>query len=234
MQNGFGCRVVLAGFCAACISSVCFAEEEESSAADVLNAARDARAIWEEFPGFQADLVIRYDNETGKGKVAVDDYGEVSLSGFEDFDTKPAMSQLGALIMHRMPGDSFAPDAQFAGEKGEHVLGRLIDLKEKRMGSKYRVQGDLITEVNRSMGPVRLKISVIDVERNEEGKVLPKVYAFSLWDSVSGQLKSSETHWHEWTRVGKYDLPKTFVAVASSENGGNILRLGFSGHRLAD
>jgi hypothetical protein len=102
------------------------------------------------------------------------------------------------------------------------------------MGSKYRVQGDLITEVNRSMGPVRLKITVIDVERNRQEKVLPKVYTFSLWDNATGELKSSETHWHEWTTVGKYDLPKTFVAVSSSENFGSILRLEFSGHRLAD
>jgi hypothetical protein len=118
MRNGFGCWVSTVVVMVVCIASVRAEEDAKTSAADVLNAAQNARAIWEDFPGFEANLVVRHDNQVGKGKIVVDDYGEVSLTEFGDFDTKPIMSQVGALIMHRMPGESFAPNAQFAEEGG--------------------------------------------------------------------------------------------------------------------
>lgn len=61
------------------------------------------------------------------------------------------------------------------------------------MNSMYRVNGDAVVEVDRTLGDTRLIVSVVDFEKLASGKNLPKAMVVSYFDAASGALKRTET-----------------------------------------
>jgi hypothetical protein len=56
-----------------------------------------------------------------------------------------------------------------------------------------------------------------------------------LWDAKTNNLRSTNTVFDEWTRVGKWDLPKRLLSVETRDKGRrNVREIRFSGHRLLD
>ena len=102
---------------------------------------------------------------------------------------------------------------RYADETGSHPLGRKIELHDGDQNSAYRLKDDVIMEVNRSAGPMRFTISVLEIERNAEQKYLPRSFTMNFFDAESGQLRSSLGYFNSWQRVGQLDLPKTILEV---------------------
>lgn len=205
---------------------------ERPTATELLDAARANRAVWNGFPGFTCDVQIRVDHEEGAGRLKVNSDGVVEVTGIESIDLDWPEQQLNSLIMHRMPGVQVGDEAVFEEEPGEHVLGTSVRLKEERMGSVYRVRDHVIREVNRDIGPQRFTISVLNVVFNEEGKYLPHAYTVSFWNRQSGELTANHTHYVEWKRLGKYDLPKSLMIVSSKKGSSSVMRIDFNNVKL--
>ena len=204
------------------------------SAADQIRRAREGRAVWENFPGFQADIELFAEGRSHKGQIKVDREGKVELSGLELKDEKSLLTMLRSLVSHRLPGGSDDDAVSFAEEATGHPLGRLIKFDEDvSMGSHYRVRDDVIREVNRQTDNGRFTISVFEVRRNDEGKYLPGVYNVSFWNK-DGSLRSSNTVRETWTRVGQFDLPLTHDSVAAGAGEHKNVQVLFSNHRLLD
>ncbi|MBI2824342.1 MAG: DUF3386 family protein [Planctomycetia bacterium] len=204
-----------------------------ATAAQILAAARDGRAIWDDFPGFTATVELHQGRDHARGRVTVTADGEVQLAGFDGLDLKRVQQILDSLVQHRAAGGGPVGGVSFVEEAGEHALGRMIRFDEdKELHSAYRVKDDVVTEVNRQMGPMRFTISVLDVQRNPEGKYLPTSYNVSFWDKDSGKLKASETHLNDWLRVGSFDLPRRVVVLRAEDDKRNVVSLVLSDHRL--
>src|SRR5262249_30295621 len=76
--------------------------------------------------------------------------------------------------------------------------------------------------VNRSMGPIRFTITMLENRTNAEGKFLPVSYVVNTWDNKTGALQRSEAHFQSWQRVGAFDLPATTrVVTATAEARGS-------------
>ncbi len=207
---------------------------EKVSAADLLFKARQARAIWSEFPGFTADVCVNIDGRARCGKINVDADGKVTLKGVKLDEESAAVRSLQSLISHRLGSAEFTEDVSYADQQTGHPLGRLIKLDyDSRMASTYRVKGDVISQVNREMGGGRFTISVFRVHRNKENKVLPEFYNVCFWNK-DGALRSSTTAHDEWTRVGAFDLPTSHTFVTGGEGSYSSVWIGFSNHRLTD
>lgn len=207
---------------------------QAASASSLLRKAREARAVWRDFPGFTAQLSIHTDERSQQCRVTVDADGEVTLEGAGSTDEAVAQS-VQSLVMHRLAGPEQREEASFVDEQQAHPSGRLIKLNnDQEMHSAFRVRGDVLSQVNRTAGESRFTINVLDVTRNAEGKYLPHVYTVSYWDAASGALISTSTSYNAWTRVGKFDLPATVINVGAQKETCQVKRLEFSGHKLLE
>lgn len=211
--------------------------EGSASADAMLRHAHLARACWgPDFPGFTADLAVRVDGETARGRVDVSADGAVEL----DLPGGPAQdwagAQLRSIVMHRgLDGPTeLEPGARFLEPESGHPLGRLIKLSDDRMGSAYRVKGDEILEVNRTTKDIRFSNRILANQRNADGKLLPLAYTVSHWDDTSGNLERAEAFHATWTRVGHLDLPRTHTQISTADGKSSVRQLELSGHRLKD
>lgn len=214
--------------------NVVAASAKADEAPELMRRAREARAAWEKFPGFEADLKLFTDGHEQSGKIKVSSGGQVDLSGFQLKEDKPVLTVLRSLVGHRMGSGSEDSDVSFAEEPTGHPFGRLIKFNsDTAMGSHYRIKDDVIREVNRKSENGKFTISVLEIRRNEEGKYLPGVYTVSFWNK-DGSLRSTTTTDETWQRVGTFDLPLTHNSIAASANELKNLRMEFSGHRLLE
>ncbi|HUE69313.1 MAG TPA: DUF3386 family protein [Pirellulaceae bacterium] len=205
-----------------------------ASAVDIVRLARQARAMWDNFPGFEADLKLFAEDRSQQGRIKVSASGEVALSGFELTDDKPILQMLRSLVSHRLGRGADDESVSFMDEQLDHPLGRLIKFDEDvSMGSHYRIQGDVIRQVNRKTDSGRFTISVFQVRRNAEGKYLPGVYSVNFWNA-DGTLRSNATTCETWIRVGAFDLPLTHDSVTAGKDVHKTVRMEFSQHRLLE
>ncbi len=206
--------------------------EQQHSASDVLIAAREHRALWEDFSGFTASMTLTVNDDQFSGKVIVAEDGEVSFDVSDGAPQAWLERTVSSLVMHRLPGNEVGSGGEFLRQVTPHPLGQEIELHGEGMGSIYRVNQDVVREVNREMGSGHFKISVLDIFTNAEGKYLPKVYVVTFWNDESGSISNTSTVMHEWQRVGKWDLPRTLTEVTSRPNGSEIRKIEFENLEL--
>lgn len=209
------------------------AKGDALSADQLLAAARDARAVWDDFPGFTAELTLGNGAERACGKLTITADGEIRLVGFDNIKTDRAKQLLQQLVQHRSGSGGPTQTVSYVDEATEHPLGRLMTFNgDKEMNSAYRVKDNVVTEVNRAMGPMKFTISVLAVHLNPEGKYLPTTFNVSYWNRENGKLQASETHLNEWVRVGDFDLPTRFVLLRAEDDKREILDMEFRNHKM--
>lgn len=198
----------------------------------LLRTARAARAVWNHFPGFEAELTLTAAGRQQTGHLRVSAQGEVHLEGFGEEEVRLLRGLLRSLVAHRMPEREEDDRVSFAGPTEPHPLGRLIRLDyDSVMASTYRIDGDVIREVNRKTDDGHFSISVLEVHRNAEGQYLPACYVVNTW-KADGTLRSSTAVHQTWTRVGAFDLPATYLTVTAGSGEHRTLALAFHQLRL--
>jgi hypothetical protein len=204
-----------------------------ATAEQMMIRAHQNRASWDGMVGFSADVLVSNNGEQVEGTVTIRTDGEIDLILPEDFSSDWVHTKLASLVQHRQaPRENF--DVSFADEVKNHPLGRLIKFNDDpAMGSHYRIDGDVITEVHRNMGKTRFTISVTDVTRNAQGKYLPKSYSLSFWNAESDELVSTMNVHDDWITVEGRDLPARLLSIESDNQGGRDVReIRFRNHRL--
>lgn len=210
-------------------------ESTEVPAAELLIRARAARAVWKQFPGFAADVIVTSESGPVTGKIKIDGDGNVSLDMPKSSISEWVEEQLNTLVQHRMPdGEVSEGTITYADGEHTHPLGRKIDLGDASSGSIYRVKDDVIMEVNRNAGPLRFTISVLEITRNAENKYLPRSFTMNFFDATSGDLKTSLGYYNDWQRVGGFDLPKTILETGAQRGGARTRQILFQNCHLLD
>jgi uncharacterized GH25 family protein len=209
-------------------------KQADPTAVAALAKARAGRAVWEAFPGFEADVTVTSTGVNVTGHVSIDSNGAVTLDFPEPKTATWLEEQLSSLVQHRMPdGEVTDGVITWADDDKTHPLGRLIDLGDPNLKSVYRLKDGVVMEVNRTAGPnMHFTIDVLEIERNAEGKYLPRSFTMNFFDNKTGEVKSSLACLNEWQRVGKYDLPKTFVEVNTKEGKSVTWRMEFTNAKL--
>ena len=101
------------------------------------------------------------------------------------------------------------------------------------MGSSYRIKDGQIMVVNRRMGKQNMTITVLDNEKNPEGRFLPHSYVVHYWDAATGKLNRVETFQERSQRVGSWDLPALRSIQTASDAGLFVKFVRFSDFKLA-
>lgn len=200
-------------------------------ATKMLADARANRIVWENFPGFSSDVVIWVDSKkfAGTCKLMPDGDCEVQLPA------GPAKDYLEEFLtsahQHRMPAPPGEEQVVFADNEVGHPYGRLMRLNDKEFNSSYRIKNNVITEVNRSMGPAKFTISTLEIVRNAEGKYLPLAFNITTW-GPDKKITTSDTFLTTWAQVGKFDLPKKTLVFSKGNETNGYKMIEFSNHKL--
>ena len=112
-------------------------------------------------------------------------------------------------------------------------MGRLLAFEGGHFATSYRVKDRQITTVNRLLDGKNMTITVLDNERNAEGKFLPRSYTVQYWDDATGKLERTESVVDRWTRIGKWDLPTEHTVSTSSDGALSVRTLTLSGHEVS-
>jgi hypothetical protein len=209
--------------------------DADAEAVTSFQRALAARATWEQFPGFSADVAGNVDGRPFSGKAKIAASGEVSLELDEGVVKPWVEEQLQSLVNHRLPPpkEGSRPVLRFGDQDKAHPLGRLLIFEGGQFASSYRVLDDRITVVNRRIGQQNMTITVLDDMRNTDGKQLPRSYTVQYWNAGDGALNRTESVSNRWTRVGRYDLPASVIVTAATKAGLSVRSIQLSKHRLA-
>lgn len=208
--------------------------DADSEAVQLFEAAIATRANWQAFRGFRASITGYVDGREWAGTVEIGSDGSVTAKIDDDVFASWVTDQLESIAMHRRASDtnSKSPVLRFADNDTSHPLGRLLIFDGGQFASSYRVKDGQITVVNRNVGSLNMTITVTDVERNADGKYLPRNYTVQYWDAATGRLRRTEAIQDSWTRVGNWDLPTTHTVTTASDAGLSIKRFHLFEHRV--
>lgn len=202
----------------------------DPEASRLLTEASKNRAIWQDFPGFSADIEVNIDSKISKGKVGIDAKGGIRIENLDKAAERWAMQVLTTDIDHRL--NAVGPKGGFFTDKDtDHPLGRSITLVGDGMGSHYRVRDKQIIVVQRQMEKIRFAITMMQTTFNKEGKYLPSSFIVHYWDTESGDLRKTDAYTHVWKRVGDFDLPATTRIVSTSRQV-SVKSLALSNHEF--
>jgi hypothetical protein len=205
----------------------------DPEATKLLAEARAARANWDNFPGFSADMEINSDGKVFKCPVQIDAKGEVHFKLADEAVSHWARRQLASLAGHRLDNSTdLHSSCAFADSVADHPLGRAIRVLDDEFHSSYRIRDRQVIVVNRSTKDSRFTITVLENKLNEENRYLPVAYIVNYWDLKSEELKRSDAHHHVWRRVGTFDLPALLTVVTALPGKQEARSIKLSNHHL--
>jgi hypothetical protein len=205
----------------------------DPAATKLLAEARAARAVWDKFPGFTADVEVNVEGKVARGRVTVDAKGDVTLKLPDDAAEGWARRTLASVVGHRLGDGGGEPTpCAFADDDADHPLGRAVNVLGDEFHSSYRIRDNQILVVNREAGDSRFTITVLENTLNEEKKYLPAFFVVNTWDKADA-LTRSEAHRQTWKRVGKFDLPESITVLTATAGKQEARRQTLTNHRLA-
>jgi hypothetical protein len=233
----------------------------DPAAVALFEEALATRAHWQGMPGFSARIQGSIDGRAFAGKVSVSGKGELDLVIDDDAVRSWVEDHLSSVVLHRTggargerkerglrvypsrgpsdpggqrdePKAKAKPVLRFSDEEVDHPLGRLVLFEGGRFASSYRIKDKQIRVVNRDLGGRHMTITVLDTERNADGRFLPHSYTVQYWDAETGALQRAETVRQSWQRFGNWDLPTSYTTTAATEAGLSVRSFTLSGHKL--
>jgi hypothetical protein len=222
--------LALLGGCLAAAAAVGAQDRQaDPKAAAMMREVYQKRYTWgDDFPGFQADLVVQVGGKEARGSARVrKDYG-VSVDLPDAEAAKWAEDALASISAHRRGVRFETADGGYPlafGPEDRHPTGRLIRLNDK-MNSTYRVRDGQIMQVNRAAGPkMRFTIDIAESLQTEDGRYLPRVFTVAYFDSGSGAIKQSQLFRDAYRKTAEYYLPESRLEITALDGGTEIRSL---------
>jgi hypothetical protein len=192
-------------------------KKQDPAATKLFAEARAARAVWNNFPGFTADIEVNVDGKIHRGKLDVKANGKVKVEIADETVADWAKREMASLVAHRLPiaSEGQTPCA-FADGVAEHPLGRAVTVLDDEMHSSFRIKDRQFLEVSRTMKDTRFTIVVLENLWSQEKQCLPVSYVVSTWDLKTTQLRSTAAFHNSWQRIGVFDLPASMTVVTAT------------------
>jgi len=209
--------------------------QDDPQARELLRRAFEKTARWPAgFKGFTADLTINADGKEVKGNVTVKPPQEVVIS-LDDPDLhKWASNTIGMIAVHRGPRTFEQSDGKsvLTLEQGaSHPLGRTIHIHDA-LKSHYRIKDDRMTQINRTMGPMKFTINIEDSAVTQDDKYLTTRYTVYYFNPQDEKLTNVESFSDTHVRVGQADLPASRRIISADNGAVAVKTMVFSNHRL--
>jgi hypothetical protein len=212
------------------------AAADDPAARELLRRAFGSTYRWSAaFKGFSARLRVEEVGRTVDGAVDVRLPESITVSLADPELQKWTEGQVGMMAVHRGHRTFEEADGRHTltlAEEDGHPLGRLLQIHGDGMNSRYRVAGDRIRQINRSMGPVRFTINVEDALTTPDGRHLTTRYTVYYFHPTDGSIKQVDSITDHHAVVDGVHLPGT-RRVINVENGEVRVRvMTVSDHKL--
>jgi uncharacterized protein DUF3386 len=209
--------------------------QDDPEAREVLRQAFEKTARWPtDFTGFTADVRVNVDGKELTGTATVKSSKDVSVSLNDPDVQKWVVNTLAMIAVHRGPRTFEQSDGKSVltlERTAPHPMGQTIRIHDD-LKSYYRIKDDRITQINRSMGPMKFTINVEDSALTQDNKYLTTRYTVYYFNPQDGRLTNVESFSDAHVRVGQADLPAS-RRIISAENGSvTVKTLTFTNHRL--
>lgn len=215
------------------------AVRESDQAADALLRQVHARAYRypETFSGFRAEIGWQIDERAGEGQVTARQGPEIELVlDADDPDREWVEKELRSIVAHRQASTYESRDGRHAkriGEDSSHPLGQLVELGDE-YDSSYRVSGEELSAVTRTLGGRRFTIVVHERAAMPDGSGLPTAFTVFYWNAETGSLAATEAYRDTATDVGGVFLPQSRTIARGDDDGLSVRRLVLTGHELLE
>lgn len=188
----------------------------------------------EGFHGFTADVTItraagdEVTTASGTATVAGPRAIQVALAGDEAL-AGWVKQELASMAGHRWPTSYEESDGRYEltlGEDSDHPLGPELTFQNDPFSSAYRVVDGAISQVTRSMGPMRFTITMLRHEPAADGRALPSEFTVSYWNTKEGRLVRADGYRDRYTEVDGVSVPAERTVITAEDGG-------FTTHRMA-
>jgi len=195
-------------------------------------AAHNSRAVWENFPGFTADMEVSSDGAHYSGKIRVAGNFKYELNIADEARAPWVKAKLRSVISHRRPSNAPRYAVHFADNQTNHTGGRLI--AEDDGSGMFRIKNGVISEVVRKSESSWFEISNIEQLQTHNGQYLPRFTSVVYRHPQTGDIQSNRSNLFTWKRVGDFYLPASASTVEVGSRGERSVRkIVFTNHKLA-
>jgi hypothetical protein len=210
--------------------------KDQPEARALLQGAFDKTYRWPKgFGGFRADFTCAQAGLTVSGRAEVKSPREVSVDCGDEAVREWVQGQVSMMAVHRGPRTFEESDGKYVltlePEDG-HPMGRLLRIHGDGMNSRYRIQNQRITQINRGMERMKFTINVEDSLATQDGRFLTTRYVVYYFSPADGKLANAESFADRHAVVNGIYLPGV-RRMTSVEEGELITReLRFEQHAL--
>lgn len=180
-------------------------------------------------------MAWRVDERSGSGAVTARPGPELDLETEAPEDDRGWLErELRSIVGHRQASTYETGDGRHAkriGEAAGHPLGTLVELDDEYTSS-YRVSGEELSTVTRTMGSRRFTIVVHERMEAPGGTALPTSFSVFYWDAASGALETAEAYRDQAVEVDGILLPQARTIVRGNADGLSVRSLHLAGHEL--
>jgi len=171
------------------------AETTNDAAHNLLREAQQAAYRFPEgFPGFWSNVTITEATsdatKTASGTVTVGGPRAIELAQW-------GKQEIGSIAEHRWPTSYEESDGRYGltlDEDTDHPLGPQITFQDDPFTSVYRVANGWISQVTRSMGPMRFTITMQSHMETPDGRAQPSEFTVSYWNTQQNRLIRSDIY----------------------------------------
>lgn len=190
-------------------ASTSLTEPPTGSALELFRNAYEHRYTWDEqFPGYSAEVSIRYEKALYHGLVRINPDLSVATTGINSEAVRQlVVNQLRMVATHRkrVPFEAIHGISTFDLEGTDDTGAVKIREVGDGMDSHYKVQNQKITQVNRVMGQVAVTVDTLGFIKPPEG-YLAAHYKTSFYDAQTGEVLEQQDISDNYDKIGKYFL----------------------------
>lgn len=202
---------------------------DEPQARELLRAATErSYKLPHNFAGFHAHTTVQYGAQIITGTVRVQSPQQITVQ-VDDASEQPAptaadtwlQSELRSMIGHRWPVPFEQRDGRYllTQDATPHALGPRIDLHGDPLHSSYRVRGEQITLVQRTMGGQSFTITMLAHTLLPDGRSLPAHYVVVFRDAASQHIIRTDAYTDRFMSVAGCWLPHERQVVRHDADG---------------
>ncbi|MGC4108757.1 MAG: DUF3386 family protein [Thermomicrobiales bacterium] len=194
----------------------------------------------EGFHGFTADVTItraageEVTSASGTVTVAGPRAMQVAIEGDEQL-AGWVKQELGSMAGHRWPTSYEESDGRYElelGDGADHPLGPELTFQNDPFNSAYRVADGAISQVTRSMGPMRFTITMLRHETAADGRSLPSEFTVSYWNTKEGRFVRADGYRDRYAVVDGVSVPAERTVITAEDGGFTTNRMVVSNVRL--